>query len=156
MPLYKGVGCFCKWRQWNRTPSPCPDAEHAQGVFSATGTTEGGVEYTANLTLAGNSFNLSVIATGAEAPVYELTGTIEIVKAMGAVTMNLTVTTEDPIFTNATAAVSEDAINVELPFDPDDGAKIGFQMTQTKTAFDEFVPAPGGSEGGMGGMGGMG
>ncbi len=128
-------------------------AEHAQGVFSASSTTEGGLEYTANLTLIGNTFKLAVTAAGAEAPAYELEGTFEIVKAMGAITMSLTVTTENPIFTTATAAVSEDAINVELPFDPDDSATLGFQMEQGKTAFDQFVPAPGSSEGGMGGMG---
>ncbi len=133
-------------------------AEHAQGIFSAKSTTEGGVEYTAELTLAGNTFKLALTAAGAEAPAYELEGTFEIVKAMGAMTMNLTVTTENPIFANATAAVSENAINIELPFDPDDSAKLGFQMEQQKNAYDAFLPAPGGDMGGGmgGGMGGMG
>ncbi len=134
-------------------------AEHTQGVFSAKATTEGGVEYTADFTIIGNTFTLKVTAAGAEAPVYELEGTFEIVKAMGAMTMNLTVTTENAIFATATAAVSEDALNIELPFDPDDSVNLGFQMEQIKTAFDEFAVAAedgSGESGGMPGMGGMG
>ncbi len=134
-------------------------AEHTQGVFSANATTEGGVEYTAELKVIGNTFLLTVTAAGAAAPAYTLEGTFQIVKSMGAVTMNLTVITENAIFQTATAAVSETSINVELPFDPDDGAKLGFQMEQTATASDEFVTVPeegSGESGGMPGMGGMG
>ncbi len=137
-------------------------AEHAQGVFSAKATTEGEnpVEYTATLTLIGNSFTISVIAAEAEAPVYEISGTFEITKSMAATTMVLTVVPADANFANLKPAISEESINVELPFDPDDSTKLGFQMEQLETAFDKFVPVAedeeaGGMGGGMtGGMGG--
>ncbi len=138
-------------------------AEHAQGSFRATATPEeSDVEYGAILRIVGNRFQLAVGTVDAASPNYVVEGTFEIVKAMGAITMNMTVTTENALFQTATAAVSKDGINVELLFDPDDSAKLGFQFEQDATLYDLIVagttvPNPGPDMGGsetpdMGGM----
>ncbi len=138
----------------NKTYAQVFYAEHAQGVFTATATPEGegAKEQKASLEVIGNKFILSVGDLAAENPTYTVEGTFEIVSAMGAVTMKLTVTTENAVFANAQAAVSENGINIELPFDPEDGAKLGFQFEQQQTAFDKYVPETSTTpEGGMGG-----
>ncbi len=118
-------------------------AECAQGVFNAKASTEGDtpVEYAAILRVFGNEFSINVSKVADGAAVYELKGTFVIEKSMGAVTMNMTATSENPIIATAQAAVSKDGINIELPFDANDSTKLGFQFEQSETLYKAFTSA---------------
>ena len=113
-------------------------AEEVSGSFSGTATIND-KNYTAALVLLGNGFGLTVIEEGAQEPAYTIQGTFEIQKSM---LCSLVMTTSELIVNGAVVAeipaelatisapVAESGINVELLFDLDDAALLGFQLTK--------------------------
>ena len=118
-------------------------SEAVSGEFSATATTDGGVEYTAFLLLEGNTYKLAV-GQDENNIVYACEGTFTI--QMGMVnSLVLTATkvcsspsfSDDTVITDApdevktiTAPVSEAGINASLIFDLDDSATLGFNFAK--------------------------
>ena len=118
-------------------------SEAVSGNFTATATTEGGVEYMAALLLVGNTYKLAV-ALDEENVVYACEGTFEIQSGM-VTSLVLTASkicssptfSDDTIITDApdeiktiTAPVSESGINASLIFDLDDTAELGFNFSK--------------------------